>query len=167
VEEDEDEPEWPEFRVVGFAATADGGVALVQYDEDTPVLLTIGERIRGYELTAVDTVNDGGATLTGAAGQIRFPVREPRVDNDRRRRGRRGNDNDDRGRNANNRQTQQLQQVQDVLRRLQGRGGRGNVSLDIRLPGNGNFQPQSFDYQPQSFSDVPRWVPMFPGNGGN
>lgn len=173
-DEEEDEPEWPEFRVVGFATTSAGGVALVQYDEDTPVLLTIGERIRGYELIAVDTVDGGAATLTGAAGRLRFPVREPRVDDDDRRRRRRGDDDDDRGRNANNRQTEELQRVQDVLRRLQGRGGRGNVSLDIRLPGNiinrgGNLlQPLSSGGDaPPRWSPDGNWVIFNRGNGGN
>lgn len=137
-EEDEDdyEPEWPELRVVGFALTQNGGAALVQHDEDMPLLLAMGERIRGYELVEVDTLSGGGATLVGPAGQIRFPVREPRVDDDDRRRRRRGDDDDDDRRRALERREQQLQQVRDILqRRLRQQGG--NAVIRLRGVGGG------------------------------
>lgn len=162
-DEDDDEPEWPEFRVVGFALTQSGGAALVQHDEDMPILLAMGERIRGYELVAVDTVGGGAATLVGPAGQLRFPVREPRVDDDDRRRRRRGDDDDDDRRRALERREQQLQQVREILQRRLQQGG-GNAV--IRLRGGGGA-PELMNLAP-----APRWSPdglrlnVDPGAGG-
>lgn len=135
-DDDDDEPEWPELRVVGFALTQNGGAALVQHDEDMPILLAMGDRIRGYELVEVDTLSGGGATLVGPAGQIRFPVREPRIDDDddRRRRRRRGDDDDNDRRRAQQQVQEQMQRVQEVLRRQLQQGG-GNAV--IRLRGGG------------------------------
>lgn len=149
-DEDDDEPEWPAFRIVGFALTQNGGAALVQHDDDTPILLAMGERIRGYELVAVDTLGGGAATLVGPAGQLRFPVGPPRVDDDDRRRRRRGDDDDDDDRRrAQIERQEQLQRVQQLLRRqMQQRGG----NAVIRIRGGGGEELELMNLAPS-----PRW----------
>ena len=118
----------PALRVVGTAVIGRGGIALVQFEENPVVAVSMGDYVEGYRLAAIGPER---ATLVGAAGRLILPVMEPLRASERRTRGR-----DDRA-NAE-REAQTLARMQELLRAQRGLtfgrgdgragfgGGRGN-----------------------------------------
>ncbi len=124
-EEEDEEIEAPDFRVVGAARIGAGGVALVQVDRgDVPRAVSVGESIEGYVLASV---TEEGATWTGGGGNSVVPIVRPRAE-------RRSNNN----RNSRGNSERELQQrVQDLqgqmLEMIRGGGGGGQGRGVFRL----------------------------------
>jgi len=132
----------PEFTVIGTLTFADGGFAVIQMEDGSRRVISVGESHQGYRLSGV---RGNTATLTRGDAEFSLKVPEPSPFPPQPRRGRnnrgRGDDDDERGRNSGRNGGRsgdeiQVQRSQELLRALQGirgRGAGGGDLLDVRL----------------------------------
>jgi hypothetical protein len=103
-------PPPPPLRLIGTAVVADGGIAIVQLEDDSHRLLEIGDLVEGYRLA---TVHPFSATLQGEGRSVDLHVQppspNPAADQRRSARGARGN--------ARGRQNAEQNQVREQLLR--------------------------------------------------
>ena len=64
-------PPAPGFRVLGTVVAFDGGVAVIQVDDQPPRVLSLGEENSGYSVSAIQRRN---IVLSGPAGDVSFAV---------------------------------------------------------------------------------------------
>jgi len=120
----------PEFTVIGTLAFADGGFVVVQTEDGTRRVISVGESHDGYRL---DGVRGNTALLSrqDAEFSLRVPEPSPFPPQPRRGRNSRGRNNDDddderrgrnTGRNGGDVNEQRQIELQRVLESLRGRG---------------------------------------------
>jgi hypothetical protein len=80
-------PPAPEFRVLGIAENANGGLALMQVEESTPRFINVGESLMGYRL---ERVAGSMATMVGQGRTLELAVAAPSPQGTPRGRGARG-----------------------------------------------------------------------------
>jgi hypothetical protein len=141
----------PPFSVLGLLALGDAGYAVVQTEDGTRAVVSLGENVLGYQLTKIEG-KTATVSLNGQAFTLSVP--DPSMHPEPPSRGRNGRD-DERGNRGNN-NNQNLRQAEEALQQLreqllQGRGGRR---------GGGAFQ---FDF---SVTDVSAGRAGRGGRGG-
>jgi hypothetical protein len=87
-------PPTPPFRLVGTVALVEGGLAVLQVEDDAPSIVTVGESLRGYRLESVQPtsalMSSDGRTLQLSLADA-TPASAQAAERGRGGRGQRGN----------------------------------------------------------------------------
>ncbi len=69
-------PPVPAFRLVGTTQTPSGGIALIQVDNGTPRVISVGETLNGYTVEKIERVS---ATLAQGDRRVTLALQQPAV----------------------------------------------------------------------------------------
>jgi hypothetical protein len=133
-------PPAPDFRVLGTIAGPNGGVAVIQVDEDAPRVIAMGTEILGYRVASID----GGRVVMSGQGRnlaLEVPDAVPSAQaaaNNQRGNQRNGQAQGGRGnQNQNTRNQNQAREAERAQNQV-----RERVEQLIQQAGGGRFQMQ-------------------------